>query len=66
VPPSFFFEEMPGRQDDTSDKPNPNKELTEFLSCEEGLALNRAFARIRDMRIRRRIVSLVETLAAEG
>jgi transcriptional regulator with XRE-family HTH domain len=66
VPPSFFFDEVPGRQDDMSDKPNPNNELTEFLSSEEGLALNRAFARIRDMRIRRRFASLVETLAAEG
>ncbi|MEO5326200.1 helix-turn-helix transcriptional regulator [Mesorhizobium sp. CC13] len=66
VPPSYFFEEMSGHQDDTSDKPNPNKELTEFLSSEEGLALNRAFARIRDMRVRRRFASLVETLAAQG
>ncbi|WP_114217157.1 helix-turn-helix transcriptional regulator [Ochrobactrum sp. 3-3] len=64
VPPSFFFEEIPGRQED-AEKPNSNKELTDFLASEEGFALNRAFNRIKDMKVRRRFISLVETLAVQ-
>jgi transcriptional regulator with XRE-family HTH domain len=35
----------------------------QFLSTTDGLKLNRAFARIRDPKVRRRIIDLVETLA---
>ena len=37
--------------------------VTEFLSTSEGFQLNRAFARIRDPKVRRRIVELVVSLA---
>jgi hypothetical protein len=37
--------------------------VTEFLSTSEGFQLNRAFARIRDPKVRRRIVELVLSLA---
>ncbi|WEX89436.1 helix-turn-helix domain-containing protein [Sinorhizobium garamanticum] len=66
VAPSYFFDGMPGRQPGESAKAIPHNELTGFLSSEDGLALNRAFERIRDAKIRKRFVSLVETLAAQA
>jgi transcriptional regulator with XRE-family HTH domain len=36
----------------------------QFLSTTEGFKLNRAFARVQDQRVRRKIVELVESLAA--
>ena len=35
----------------------------QFLSTTEGFKLNRAFTRIRDPKIRRKIIDLVESLA---
>ncbi len=55
---------MPGGQDDESAKPIPHNDLTEFVSSDEGLALNKAFERIRDAKVRKRVVSLVQSLAA--
>lgn len=57
-----FLEEPPGHD---APKPNPYNELADFLSSEEGLALNRAFARIRDAKVRRRLTSLVELLGTK-
>jgi transcriptional regulator with XRE-family HTH domain len=65
VPPSFFFDGAPtgevqksGLVEDTL-----SSQVTDFLSSAEGLQLNRAFAKIRDHRVRRKIVDLVVTLA---
>lgn len=64
VPVAFFFEGAPNL-----DEPEGMTEgasppyVAEFLSTSEGLALTRAFTKIRDGRVRRRIVELVETLA---
>ena len=37
--------------------------MTDFLSTSDGLQLMRAFVRVRDGRVRKRIVDLVEALA---
>lgn len=68
VTPAFFFDGMPlsetmsasGFAEDTS-----SNFVVDFLSTAEGLHLNRAFARIRDPKVRKRIVDLVHALAEE-
>lgn len=63
VPPSFFFQETSGKTGAeavaTSD---PGVMVTEFLSTAEGIQLNRAFARIPDPKVRRKIIDLVIAL----
>jgi transcriptional regulator with XRE-family HTH domain len=65
VPPAFFFEGVP-----TGDLQKPgfaedplSSQVVDFLSTVEGLQLNRAFARIRDPKVRKKIIDLVVTLA---
>ena len=66
VPVSYFFEGAPGSggaagfSEDTQ-----SGYVVDFLSSTEGLLLNRAFARIGDPKVRRRIIELVRTLADE-
>ena len=68
VPVSFFFEDAPG------DKSTPggmaeaqsSNYVVDFLSSSEGLQLNRAFVKIADPKVRRKIVDLVKALAAEA
>ena len=68
VTPAFFFEGMPLAE--TGIAPGFAEDATsnfvlDFLSTAEGLHLNRAFARIRDPKVRKRIVDLVHALATE-
>ncbi len=74
VPPAFFFDGAP-----TFDKGNAGEHLAtgfaedshsstfvlDFVATAEGLALNRAFARIQDSKVRKRIIDLVTSLAGE-
>ena len=65
VPIGFLFEGAPsasGRRDGMRDAPSPAF-VTEYLATSDGIALTKAFMRIRDARIRRRIVNLVEEIA---
>jgi transcriptional regulator with XRE-family HTH domain len=67
VPVAFFFET--GSQDAApatgmEEPPAPNY-ASEFLATSDGLALARAFMRIGNTRLRRRIVDLVEEVACE-
>jgi transcriptional regulator with XRE-family HTH domain len=67
VTPAYFFEGAP--QSDmavggVSETPD-NGYVVDFLSTTEGLQLNRAFAQIRDPKVRKRIVELVNSLATE-
>jgi transcriptional regulator with XRE-family HTH domain len=67
VPVAFFFEDAPrehGRQDETRDVPSTSY-VSEFLASSEGLSLSRAFMRIQEPKLRRRIVDLVEAIAGE-
>jgi transcriptional regulator with XRE-family HTH domain len=65
VPVAFFFEGAPnllGTHEPTKDAPSASY-VSEFLATSEGLSLTKAFMRIQDARIRRRIVDLVEEIA---
>lgn len=67
VPVSFFFEDAPGSQSETQGfaEPQPTTYVVDFLSSAEGLSLNKAFVRIEDTKVRKRIVDLVRVLAGE-
>jgi transcriptional regulator with XRE-family HTH domain len=69
VPVSFFFEGAPAvtsgvRHDGLSEAPSPAY-VSDFLATSDGLALTKAFMRIGDSKLRRRIVDLVEQIASE-
>ena len=69
VPVSFFFEDAPGDQGVSATgmaEANSSNYVVDFLSSSEGLQLNRAFVKINDPKVRRRLVDLVKALAAEG
>jgi transcriptional regulator with XRE-family HTH domain len=66
VPVSFFFEGAPTldpQQDGVTDASSPSF-VSDFLATSDGLALTRAFMRIEEPRLRRRIVDLVQEIAA--
>jgi transcriptional regulator with XRE-family HTH domain len=67
VPVSFFFEGAPGEGAESgfADAGNPGY-VSDFLATTEGLALMRAFIRVRDAKVRRRLVDLIESLAEPG
>ncbi len=63
VPVPFFFEGVPGHQPKgMSDAPSPAY-VSDFLATTDGLALTKAFMRINDAKLRRRIVDLVKEIA---
>ena len=66
VPVSFFFEGAPAppdRPDGFGEAPSPSY-VTEFLATNDGLTLVKAFTRIGNAKLRRRVVDLVEEMAA--
>jgi transcriptional regulator with XRE-family HTH domain len=68
VPVSFFFEgapNLPGHQTDgMGEAPSPAY-VADFLATSDGLALTKAFMAIKDAKLRRRIVDLVEQIASD-
>jgi transcriptional regulator with XRE-family HTH domain len=67
VPVSFFFEGAPNAGPDQSsfdEAPSPAY-VSDFLATSDGLALTRSFMRIKDSKLRRRIVDLVEQIAGD-
>jgi transcriptional regulator with XRE-family HTH domain len=65
VPPSFFFDGAPtGELQKSGFAEDPlSSQVVDFLSTAEGLQLNRAFTKIHDRKIRRKIVDLVVAVA---
>jgi transcriptional regulator with XRE-family HTH domain len=67
VPVAFFFEGAPsiaGHQSEgLAEAPSPTY-VSDFLATSDGLALTKAFMGIKDAKLRRRIVDLVEQIAA--
>src|ERR1700752_3181446 len=66
VPVSFFFEGAPHAPGQTShegfgEAPSPAY-VSDFLATSDGLALTKAFMGIKDPKLRRRIVDLVEQM----
>ncbi|MBT9372102.1 helix-turn-helix domain-containing protein [Rhizobium sp. CSW-27] len=69
VPVSFFFEDAPGEQSANGAglaEASSSNYVVDFLSSSEGLQLNRAFVKITDPKVRRKLVDLVKALAAEA
>ncbi len=68
VPVSFFFEgapNMPGHSGGLGEAPSPAY-VSDFLATSDGLSLTKAFVAIKDAKLRRRIVGLVERVAEVG
>jgi transcriptional regulator with XRE-family HTH domain len=67
VPVPFFFEGAPhvlGQFNGSGEAPSPLY-VSEFLATSDGLKLTKAFMQIREQRLRRCIVHLVEEIAGE-
>ncbi len=69
VPVEFFFEGAPNapsgtRTEGMAEAPSPAY-VSDFLATSDGLALTKAFMLIKNSKLRRRIVDLVEQIAAE-
>jgi transcriptional regulator with XRE-family HTH domain len=69
VPVAFFFEGAPQASNDDIDlnldgAPSPAY-VSDFLATSDGLALTKSFMRIKDAKLRRRIVDLVEQIVGE-
>jgi len=67
VPVAFFFEGAPSAGEvvpGMSEAPSPAY-VSDFLATSDGLALTKSFMRIKDPKLRRRIVDLVEQIAGE-
>jgi transcriptional regulator with XRE-family HTH domain len=69
APVAFFFEGAPDlagarAQGSANDALSPAY-ISDFLATSDGLALTKAFMRITDAKLRRRIVDLVEQIAGE-
>jgi transcriptional regulator with XRE-family HTH domain len=66
VPVSFFFEGSPAHDGEAArglaEAPTASY-VSDFLATSDGLALTKAFVRIKDAKLRRRIVDLVEHIA---
>jgi transcriptional regulator with XRE-family HTH domain len=65
VPVAFFFEGAPTfhpQSEGMSEAPSPTY-VAEFLATADGLALTKAFMEIKEAKLRRRIVDLVEEIA---
>jgi transcriptional regulator with XRE-family HTH domain len=69
VPVEFFFEGAPKNLDElvnaVQDAPSASY-VSDFLATSEGLSLTKAFTRIKEPKLRRRIVDLVEEIAARN
>lgn len=68
APISFFFEGAPGENGEAN--PGLAEEgsayVTDFLNSSEGIQLNRAFVRIHDAKVRRKVLDLVKVLADDS
>jgi transcriptional regulator with XRE-family HTH domain len=67
VPVSFFFEgapDAPASGNGKLEAPSPAY-VSDFLATSDGLALTKAFMRIKDQKLRRRIVDLVAHIAGD-
>jgi transcriptional regulator with XRE-family HTH domain len=68
VPVSFFFEGAPDLAPSghgMSEAPSPTY-VSDFLATSDGLALTQSFMRIKDAKLRRRIVDLVQQIAEDN
>ncbi|MEG9883329.1 MAG: helix-turn-helix transcriptional regulator [Hyphomicrobiales bacterium] len=70
VPVQYFFEDMPGESTkpfepgfaESAGEPG----IMTFLASSQGLHLNKAFARIKDSSVRRKVIELVRAMADDS
>ncbi|MET2828815.1 helix-turn-helix transcriptional regulator [Mesorhizobium sp. PAMC28654] len=68
VPVAFFFEDAPGQEASGNRGFAEDSSMSfavEFCGSPEGLQLNRAFVKITDMKVRRKIIELVKSLSSD-
>jgi len=67
VPVSFFFEDAPGSTITPTGMAEARSEshVVDFLSTSEGIQLNKAFVRIREAKLRRRVIDLIRSLSGD-
>ena len=65
VPVTFFFEGTPGQSKLDGKAPSPAY-VSNFLATSDGLALTKAFMRIKDAKLRHSIVQTVEEIAGNA
>ncbi len=74
VPPAFFFDGAPLHDERPVEngvtpfavaEPSSSTFVLDFIATAEGLHLNKAFARIQDPKVRKRIIDLVTSLAGD-
>jgi len=65
VPVSFFFEDAPGGEAQAGGMAEQQSAsyVVDFLSSSEGIQLNKAFVRIKDAKLRRKLIDLVRAVA---
>lgn len=63
VPVSYFFEDAPGEPNAAGFAEAGPDYVSSFLTTTDGLQLTKAFVRIQDPKVRRRIVDLVTAMA---
>ncbi|AFL51716.1 transcriptional regulator with XRE-family HTH domain [Sinorhizobium fredii] len=67
VHPSFFFQQDEGPQSrETAADVHESHEISSFVASKEGIALNRAFLKIADPVLRKKIIALVAAMAQSG
>lgn len=67
VHPSFFFQQDEKAQSrDAAADVHESHEISSFVASKEGIALNRAFLKIADPVLRKKIIALVAAMANSG
>ena len=65
VPISYFYDDMPGAEQKPGFAANGVSYVSELLTSSDGVELTRAFLRVKDPAVRRRIVELVKSIAGQ-
>ncbi len=68
VPVAFFFEDIPGQSssDQGFSETQSERYVVDFISSAEGLQLNKAFLRISNPHVRRKVVELVQAVSEDA
>lgn len=65
VPVDFFYEGVTAAGQSGANQQEGSPPIMEFVSSGEGLQLSLAFMKIKDVKVRKRVLDLVKSLAAE-
>ena len=65
VPVSFFYDDMPGEPDSEGafEETGSGGYVVDFIKSNDGLQLNKAFLKIQNPRLRKKIVEMVSVIA---